>query len=182
VNDDSISIRGYVRTTQIIVLALLLGVVGFAAFCVVQGPMDHDGLAVRDSLPVVSMVAAAMLVTNAVLSFILPGIITQGALTALLRDSGAEAGLQEDGGAVQTRLQRSHQAGLIVATGLLEAAGFAGGVGYLIDGQVWALGIVAAVVLLILIRFPGEMRTRAWLDRQGERLRGLRQETQFGER
>jgi hypothetical protein len=164
---------------QIIVLALLLGVIGFAAFCIVSGPLDHDPQAIHDSLPIVSITAAAMFVTNLVLSFILPGIIAQGALTTLLRESSGETDAAEDGGEMQTRLLNSYQTGLIVAIGLLEFAAFMATVGYLIDGQLWVLGIVVAAVLLICIRFPGEMRLRAWLDQQRERLRGLRQETQL---
>jgi hypothetical protein len=182
VNPDSLSIRGPIRAMQVVLLALIAGVVSFTAYCLVSGPVQANPQLGRDSLPIISIVAAAMFVTNTVLSFILPGVIAQGALTALAGDSTIDVDSDEDADEMQMRLLQSRQTGLIVAAALLEAAAFTAALAYLLEGQTWPLGIVAGAVLLMLIHFPGEGRLRAWLDSQQERLRGLRQMAQLDRR
>ena len=181
-NPDSISIRGPLRTMQIILLALMTGVIVYAAYTLVQGPVQRGPQLGQDSLPIISIVAAAMFVTNTVLSFILPGIIVQGALTALLRDSTIDITSDEDAVEVQMRLLQARQIGMIVAAALLEAPAFTATLAYQFEGQTWVLGVVAGALLLMLIQFPGEGRLRAWLDMQRERLRGLRQQAQLERR
>jgi hypothetical protein len=173
---DSASLRGVVRTMQIVLLALILGVCGFAAYALINGPVNQQPIVGADTLPVISIVAGAMFVTNAVLSFVLPGIITQGALTRLLQELQGAANPEEVD--VPAALVQSRQTSLVVAAALLEAAAMTATVAYLFEGHVWVLGIVAAAILLMLAQFPVEGRLRAWLDTQIQRLRDLLQATQ----
>jgi hypothetical protein len=162
---------------QIILLALVLGVCAAAGYFLVSGPIHQQPGAAGDSLPIVSIVAAAMFVTNTVLSFVLPGIITQGALTRLLAEAGPSGDVDELEAAAA--LVQSRQTGLIVSAALLEAAAMTAIVAYLLEGQTWVFGIVAGAILLMLAQFPGVTRLRAWLDVHFQRLRELRQETQL---
>jgi hypothetical protein len=173
---DSSSLRGVLRTMQIVLLALILGICAFAAIGLVKGPMNQQPVMGADTLPAVSIVAVAMFITNTVLSFVLPGIITQSALTRLLGQLQSAADPKEID--VPRVLINSRQTGLIVAAALLEAPAMTAIVAYLIEGHAWVFGIVAAAILLMLLQFPGEGRLRAWLDAQIQRLRDLLQETQ----
>jgi hypothetical protein len=64
----------------------------------------------------------------------------------------------------------------MVGMALLEGAAFLAGIAYLLEGSPAALGMMAAVVAIMLIRSPTAGRMQDWIVRQAEELERLRQE------
>jgi hypothetical protein len=120
-----------------------------------------------------------MFVINTALSFIIPTVTSHAALASLAADGDVPDDVDQAGPDVYFRLVSIRQTGMIISAALLEAAALTALVAYLLTRQTWLLGIVAAVVLVMLIQFPGEGRLRAWIDGQLQKLRGMRQERQL---
>jgi hypothetical protein len=162
---------------QIIAGSLILGVVVFlgVVLYLVQVRNNARGMGQTGDLPVVSFVAAALLVIQAPLSFILPNLMTSSALRRILAGTwqptpGVPLTLYATGGA---KLMAVRQGTLIVGLALLEGVALFGCIGYLLEAQPLALGVVGIALILMLGQFPLEGRVRGWLKRQADTLTGL---------
>ncbi len=166
-SEDQFAAR--VRTLQIIVAALVCGVVTLAVVALII--VNERGPAGRpqgpDGWPLISIMALVMLGVNVPLSVVLPGVLLRSAVQSIAAGKGnvatgpASELLTTDDG----RLLAARQTTQIVASALLEAAGLFAGIAYLLEGQAFALGALAAVVLLMLWQFPTREGMRLWLER-----------------
>jgi hypothetical protein len=68
------------------------------------------------------------------------------------------------------------QTTLIIALAMLEGTALLGCIAFLLEAQVWVLGLTIVALVLILLNFPTEARVSAWLQEQTDRLAELRQQ------
>jgi hypothetical protein len=130
--------------------------------------------------PIVSFLAVGMFCMCAPLAFIIPNIQTRSALRHILNGTwklppGADPALFATAG---SKLMMLRQTTMIVGLALLEGPAFMACISYLLEAQVFVLGLVGAAVILMLGKFPTEARIRAWLERQAAVLSDMRQEAE----
>src|SRR5262245_43611995 len=122
--------RGFLRVMQIIAAALLLGLTVFVtiALIVVAERNNAPAIAPVGDLPMITVIAVAMLAVQAPLAFIVPGIVTRNALRQIASGAwsvppGANAeALHSD----TAKLLLVRQTTLIIGLAFLEAAAFLG--------------------------------------------------------
>ncbi len=195
---DPDALQPFIRTCQIIVGALVMGVLVFLVITlfltqVVMNPAPAPGEVAGvpampapggSSLPVITLVAVAMGVMNLALSFVVPKLtVTQGRrkIAQEKPDSVAKTDLNPSGpkqlypAGYTGKLAQLYQTQLIIGSALLEAAAFFATVAYLVERSPIAL-LTALVLLGVLItRFPSSNQVNNWLDRQLELLQDERQ-------
>ena len=181
--DDLLS-RPRLRGMQIIAGSLILGVVLFLgiALYIVLVQNDGKGMNPPPNLPIISLLAVAMLGMNVPLAFVLPGMQTRAALRQIAANAwqvpqGADP---SQFGSDRDKLMTVRQTTLIIALALVEGAAFLAGIAYLLEGQAFALVLVAGAILVMLLYFPTEGRVCAWLELQANRLAELRQQGDGG--
>ena len=171
------------RVMQIVAGALILGVVVFlgVVLFVVHGRNGGQGVMPAQPLPVISLMAVAMLAVCGPLAFVIPAVVTKTALRQIL--SGAwrpPAGTDPVMSAtVGGQLMGVRQTTLILGMALLEGTAFLGCVAYMSEARPFALAVVGVAILLMLCKFPTEAGVRAWLVRQADTLASLRQQQEL---
>lgn len=147
-----------VRTLQIIVAALALGCVTFAAIAVVlqSAPEPAEG---EDVFPVVTSMA---------LAFGGFALVAQAVLGPLLLKQTRQSLVQQEGTSPDDamRILNGYQTSTIVAAAFAEGACFFNLVAYMIDGSPYTLAMAGLLVLTILMRFPTENGVVEWLERE----------------
>lgn len=147
--DDRDKLMANVRVMQIITLAMAMGVLAFGVVAV---------LLIRPEVaaePMIAYVAFALAIPLAIASFIVPRLVVNS----------------------QPATVESFQTGLIVGLALVEGAAFLNLVAYLIEGQVYSLGMAAILLALMLIRFPTTAGVSDWIE---QRTRQQRENEAFG--
>ncbi len=163
-----------VLTLQIIVGALLTGVTAFLV--IVLAIVLGGNVPARGGLPMMALIAVAVMAVNATLAVALPGFMTQRAVQQIATGTWAPppnvnpADVATDA----AKLLLVRQTTLLVAAALLEAAGFLGCIAFLLEQQYFALAVVGAVLIGLLALFPTAGTVRAWLERQLARIDELR--------
>ncbi len=166
---DSLVPRSRLLTMQIIAAALLLGVLIFLGIVLYLVFGQGQGQAMGDGdLPVVSLIAVLLLMTNAPLSYVVPRLQAQAALKQIAAGTwkappGADAA---DFGSDAGKLLAVRQTSMIIGLALLEGVAFLGCIAFMLEGQVFALAVVGVAYLLMLTQFPTEGRISAWIERQ----------------
>lgn len=168
------------RTMQIIAAALLLGVLIFLSIILYMVLVQNQGAPWQppQDVPMLSIIAAVMLVLNAPLALLLPRLQTQAALKQIAAGRWRPP-VPTRPGELDTdadKLLAIKQMTLTVSLALLEGAAFCAIFGYLLEGSYLALAVVGMAVLVMLALFPTEGRIRAWLDHHLQRLADLRHE------
>jgi hypothetical protein len=170
-------LKPMVRTMQIIVGALCLGVLSFLMVVLVIGatkPQDQGGE------PFLTYVAVGMAVGAVIVSMWLPSMILR---SSQVTTTNPLAGDSHPRGANVTAAEnigpfaQLYQTQLIVRCAILEGAAFFCLVSYMIEQH--ALGLVAVVVLLLIMltNFPTPSRVETWIDTrlvEKDQLRQLR--------
>jgi len=165
-------IAGVVRTSQIIVAALAMGVVTFAVvvvFFVSRGPALKGNLL---TLLAISFAGVAL-----VLGLVIPQLITAAnrrRIAAGAWQSSPNQGPMPDSDA--GRLAMSYPAKLIAGAALFEGGCFFALVAYMLEGQPLSLGVAAVLLLCLLAHFPTLGRVEAWIE---EQLRRVEDERRF---
>jgi hypothetical protein len=152
---------------QIIAGALAMGIViffGIVMYLVYGGGNPQPAPA--DTLPAISFVACAMLLTTGPLSFVVPAMTTQNSLKQI-----AASGERYD----VSRLIGLKQANMIISMALLEGPAFCGLIAFLVERQPAVLAVPAVALAGILMQFPTENGVRNWTERQGRRIEEMRQ-------
>jgi hypothetical protein len=169
---------GRMLALRIVAGSLVLGVVIFLVIVLYLVQVQHLGRDTRPpgALPVLSLVAAALLLIQGLLSFVLPNLMTRAALRRILAGTwapppGAPPALYATGGA---KLMAVRQTTLIVGLALVESVALLGGIAYLVEAQPLALVVVGVALVLMLGRFPNETGVRSWLKQQADTLTDLR--------
>lgn len=152
---DSTSTLARVRTMQIIAGAILAGLLIFLGIAVLIRAQGGGPPPVQDRLPVLTLMAGAMLVANGMLALLLPKHNGKQQTRKLAAERPEAA--EDDTGT----LLAFYQTQLIIRLALLEGAGFLGGIAYLTEGHPAALGVAGLVVLLMLVSFPTADRVAA---------------------
>lgn len=153
---------GTIRTMQIIVVALMMGVIMFTGVAMF---LAHDKAAGDALLPTLAAGFAAVAI---VMSFIVPPAVAKGMVAQIL---GREGSTENENlpGAVNA-LAGALNTQIIIGVALLEGAAFFNLVAYIIGAHVWSLVVVAVLLLLMAVRFPTPGQVEGWVTRQFEEL------------
>ncbi|QDT53623.1 hypothetical protein Pan44_16460 [Caulifigura coniformis] len=143
----SAQLRMQTRTIQIVVAALITGVVTFAGFLAVSGEFQKPPRG-----QTLSYVAVAFGALAAVLHVVVPAAIERTSLAK----QGVGAGPEMLMGTLFTRT--------IVACAILEGAAFFSLVAFQTEHQLWVLGVTAVLLLLMIAQFPTATRIEHWLE------------------
>jgi hypothetical protein len=165
------------RISQIIVGAMVLGVVMFLAVVLLQfgaRQPDHQAGASR-----VSYLAAALFVGGVCLSWFVPRQMVNAQVAKLAKSDRPEkptsatkpAGVDQD----SAKLLPLFQTKTIIANVLLEAPAFFATHAYMFERQWFTLAIAIAAVVLMLTTLPTRGRVKDWLQSQQDRIDGIRQ-------
>lgn len=165
-------IAGVVRTSQIIVSALAMGVVTFAVvvvFFVSGGPAAKGNLL---TLLAIVFAGAAL-----VLGFVIPQFVTAAnrrKIAAGTWPSSPNQGPVPDSDT--GKLALTYPAKMIVAAALFEGGCFFALTVYMIERQPLSLVAAAVLLLCLLAHFPTLGRVEAWIE---EQLRRVEDERRF---
>jgi hypothetical protein len=151
-------LRPIVRTMQIIVGVLALGVVNFMVIAVViiasqQGAAN----AVRGDTPIITYAALAAAVTAIFAAFLVPNLFAGG-----LRKSFANAPEKNE---IRSAAQ-IYQTLLIIRCALLEGAAFFCLVSYMLERQTITLAASLMLLVFLLTQFPTLSRVEAWVENE----------------
>lgn len=152
---------GSVRTLQIITVAMAMGVTMFAGFALFSNKFALDGA--PNTLCWIGCAFAAVML---LLSLIVPrSAVSQG-----LKNMDSQV-LEMDESEQFSKLYPIYQTSHIIACALLEAAAFFNGFLYMMTSFVGSILVVAALVGLILFRFPTVTGASTWVAHRIEDLR-----------
>jgi hypothetical protein len=151
-DDESLARR--VQVMQVIVAALVMGVVLFGVVALVLNPEVPP---VNADLPLVSLIAVGFSVLSVVGSFVVPNMLVRP-----LEEAG---GGRDDGTLIVL-----YQTRLIIGASLCEGAALFTLIAYMMEGVPIILAATVFMLLLLIARFPIVSRVRDWLEQQ--RLRG----------
>ncbi len=151
-----------VRTMQIICGALMMGVLMFAgvAMFLRLGPNAQPPAA----QPVIAYLAAGMAAIIFVARLVVVPIATQMGIKQL----AAMIPLEE---LTKLDFYGVYQMRMIVGCALLEGAAFFNLISFILDGQLWTLGIVGGLLAIMATAFPTLERVDNWAE---EKLRMLK--------
>lgn len=136
-----------IRVAQIIWAALIMGVVCFTGVALIMKG--------EPQAPMIAYLAAGFAAINIGVKFVVPGMIVRTQLQKL------PAGSPED---LNARLFPIFQTRMIVGLALLEGAAFFNLIAYLTEKQIWTLGIVGLLVLMMVMMFPTLNQFESWVD------------------
>jgi uncharacterized membrane protein len=164
-----------VRTSQIILAALAMGIVMFAGVVLLAIPGDKPA---QGNL--LSTLAIAMGATNLVLSLVVPGVIAgvnrrKIASGTWLAAERPELEAQTDFG----RLAMVYQVKMIIGAALLEGGCFLALCAYMIERQLPSLAVTAVLLAALLAHFPTRGRVETWIEDQLRRVDEERRFRQF---
>jgi hypothetical protein len=158
--DQRQRIKRSVRTLQVIVAAMAVGVLVFFGIVVAM-----PGEAVEPP-PLISYVAAAFALVCVAMSWVGPYFITGQVLRLLGLGSapeGASRFVQDMDDQTLARLLGVYQSRLIVACAPLEGGAFFNLIAYMMEGQTFSLMVAGVLVLLMAMWFPTMGRAEDWI-------------------
>jgi hypothetical protein len=168
-----------VRTMQIIAIALIAGVLVFLGIACNQVFVQRQGQpqGQADALPILSLLAVAMLAGGAAVSFVLPMVMTRAALQKIAAGTWQlPQGIDpKDLATDVAKLLTVKQTTLIFSLAMLEGPAFLGCIAFLIEARPFTLGLVGVAIAMMLFKFPTEGGIRAWLWNQTNQLEQARQ-------
>lgn len=184
--DDEDAVQAAVRTMQIIVAALTLGVVVFSVLVLAllrdDKPLDPNTPRLL-GLPMLTAMAVLFGVVSLIASYIVPKIIADGSIRQLAKGPPLDDTKRLDSGGRQIypasdvgRLLPVFQTQVITASALNEGAAFFAVLAYLTEGQPIAIGVAAVLIAVLVSRLPTVDRVKGWLEAQLERLALMRRD------
>jgi hypothetical protein len=163
-----------VRTLQVIVGAMIMGCVVFAVVAVVVGTMAGKP-ADRPLLTYVAVALAAILIVTR--SVVLKAIAALGRRQILQHKTGTASGGASENSTTSeeldfetAQLMQSRTSQTITGAAMLEGAAFFSLVTYIVEHSPISLAVVLVLLAFLVVRFPTESRTTAWLEDQQRRL------------
>jgi hypothetical protein len=147
-------LRPLVRTMQIIVAALLLGVVNFAAIAVfipMNGRQDAQNQAFLTYLAVGAAVCA-------IVALLIAPMVMLGPLRRSFSGDSQATGIRP--------IAQVYQTLLIIRAAILEGAIFFCLVSYMLERQAISLAAAGVLLLLLLAQFPTLSRVAAWVENE----------------
>jgi hypothetical protein len=192
---DQATIANVTRTSQIIVAALISGVLTFVAiaFIVDLRPKEQPGVKVEvkpdaDTLmarwvdgtaPIVTAMAVAFAVVLVPLSFVVPNLVSGRGRREIARASTSAPSTRDAPVAAQAKPAPATETGmlaalcltnLIIGAAMDEGVAFFATVAYMIERHPVALGLALLMVALLIVRFPTATRIERWFETQREKL------------
>lgn len=155
-----------VRSMQIIVGALALGIINFLLIVVfVIRPQALGGPAGETLLTYLSLGVAAVAVAA---SFIVPMVLGGSMRNSLPDSSTASNTAAAKGDANILPLVQVYQTLLIIKCAILEGAAFFCLIAHMIERQTITLAIAGVLLLVLLAQFPLRSRVEAWIESELE--------------
>ena len=182
---DSEPLAPFVRICQVIVGALVMGVVTFLVMVVLIIPRFDGGAPVQPqpagaadigpatALPIITYMALAMGAAVLGLSFVIPQVAVSQARRQIAKGTAPKPGKTAEEDA--TSLLPIYQTQLIIGAALLEGGAFFATIAYMLERKPLALAAAGVLLAVLLTRFPTVDRVRGWLDRQMDVLQEERQ-------
>ncbi len=181
--EESEAVGGYLKTLQIIVGALVFGLVMFLGIVLLlhfqQGPFQRPQAGV-ESLPVISVVAFVIAAIQVPLAFVIPGVVAESQCKKIadgtwnpMENSNApplDPKMMTD----VTKLLFVNQTRTIIGAALLEGAGFLALIAYMIEGERYVLGLALFLIGGVASRFPTRTGLENWIDDRLGRIEELR--------
>lgn len=157
---DSDALLPFTRTCQIIIGALVMGVVSFLVIVVLfirlEKPLDP---------PIITYVALAMGASVLAMSFFVPGAVITQMRRQIAKGAAPPSGKSPE---EKTVLLPIYQTQLIIGAALLEGGAFFATIAYMLERKPIALAAAGVLLGVLLTRFPTIDRLRGWIDRQTE--------------
>jgi hypothetical protein len=155
-------VSGVVRTTQIIVVALCLGIASFGLYVIVAG---EDGKEAKAEM--LTYMSLGMAVVCAGMSLVVPRTIVAANRRQIADGTWHPQNSQtripdSDAG----KLAAVYQMKTIVGGAILEGAAFFALVAYMIEGHIMSLAVAGVLLLGVLSFFPTTGRVADWVQEQ----------------
>jgi hypothetical protein len=191
---DQDAIRPVIRQGQIIVVALIVGVVVFLVIATMVDLGPNPGAAAggagagaqgagqpSQTVPFITYSALAFGAFLLPMSFILPDLVAKNQRQAIIVGKGTSGTNPKPSLTSATTSQATKTAAvdmdlaylnqLIVGAAMLEGAAFFGGVAYLVERNPIALAVALVLLAALVARFPTANLAERWTERQREKLR-----------
>jgi len=157
--DESAFLTSRIRTLQIIVAALVMGVLmALITFCSLRA---LGNVPPAPPTPMVSYVAVAFAVM-----IVMPFAIVPPLLVTTARKRLAQYGEGHD--TLVSSLFMTYQTKTIIGCALLEGVAFFQAIAYFLEGQQISLILASAFMAGIALHFPTRTRVERWIERQTE--------------
>lgn len=174
-DSEELAVAKQVRVMQIISIPMIAGVLilaGIAAYFALNHVEDPGA----PPLPMMTIVAFVMLGCCGAASFIVPAVVSQNAARQIATGEW-QAPQQMDPKDYEgdiAKLLIARQAAFIIGVAFLEAAGFMGGIAFLVEAKWYAVAVIVIAVSAIILRFPTEGSVREWLLEQQKQIDEIR--------
>lgn len=153
--NDSAESRNLVRGAQVIAGAMIGGVLFFAAISVVLA----GGVGVESDGELLSTILAGLSVPPLLLFLFLPVSIIEQLLEKQLRSRSTSV-------VGNNKPYQTMQLATIVRFAFLEGGAFMNLIAYIVEHNLWSLGIVGVFILFMLSNFPTETRFKHYAEAQ----------------
>ena len=165
-------LSGPVRTMQIIVVALTMGLLSFLAIvCLLPSGGARGDFGVMPLLTCIGLGFAATLI---VVRWIVLQIMTAGARRQILRgpsDTGRGKSSSELPDRAAGQLIAFYQTRMIVSAALLEGPAFFLLTAHMVERSPWSLAAAIVMILGVVAHFPTRERVAGWVEQQMSLLR-----------
>ncbi len=184
---DQDAIRTVTRQGQIIVGALISGVLAFLVIATVVGPLAGVGAdaaaqpagQLAQSVPILTYSALAVGAVCLSMSLIVPSLVAKQQRLAMAGGKSlpgqSPASTPPQGpeavGTAPTGLSWVYLNQLIIGAAINEGAAFFAGVAYLVEKNPIALAVALVLIAGVIARFPTANRVERWIEQQQEKLR-----------
>jgi len=162
-SQDEAALAGRLRSMQIIVLALSMGVISFLAIAI--GMRATNAMPPRAGDPIITYVGLAVGCMQVVLAQFIPNMIAEQQRKKLGQGTMPEGATDE-----MTALWGIYAVRMLIGAALLEGACFFLLIAYLVEGQRVAPLMAGTLLVMLIFRMPTRGRVEAWVERQRERL------------
>jgi hypothetical protein len=164
------SVSGSVRTTQIVVIALMMGLVIFAviAVMVIRPKVKEDTCLAFAAVGVAGAVLAGRSFVGRAVTAFHRKQMAEGKFDT--RHGGGPGAGSPPGATDGDRLLAVFCKSEIIQAAMMEVAGYLTLVAYLVTGQLWLLAVVALLAVLQLLQLPTCVRTVSRVTQQLELL------------
>jgi hypothetical protein len=178
--DDESMLGPSIRTMQIIIFTMTLGLVVFLVIVLFlraqpkPAPPQAAAQPAQD-LPVISYAAIAFAVAAVPMSLLVPSGVVKAGRKQIAREMWtppAHSAVSFPQGPMgdTLRLAGLYQTSLIIGAALNEGPAFFALIAYFLEGLPAILGLAALLILGVAARFPTRARVEQWIDAQKELL------------
>jgi hypothetical protein len=181
-NDPDV-LEPIVRTCQIIVSALIMGVASFLIIVIFMVPTAIGAPEFPEPvIPQFTYLAVGMGIVGLVLSFIVPSMIVASARRKIAKGIWTPTAMSDPTQPAKVypagdtgKLAVVYQTQLIIGSALCEGMAFLATIAYMLERNPLALGMALILIAGLAVRIPTRDRVNAWIDQQQSKLQMERQ-------